>query len=169
VETLVFWALALLSIGGAAFVVFSRDMIRMVAGLGAFLLAVAGYFLLFDMPFLAGAQVFVYVGGVLVMMLFAIMAIRRDETGRPRLSGRYDILAFAVALVLFALMNGIPGVMDGLLSPLEPSLAAPAGDAVDMLGDTLLGSMLPHFELAGVLLLTALVAVLAVTGGRDEQ
>jgi NADH-quinone oxidoreductase subunit J len=161
--TLVFWGLAVVALVGAIAVVFSRDAIRMVAGLGAFLVAVAGYFLLYRMPFLAVAQVFVYVGGVLVMMIFALMAIRRDEAGRPRLDGRYDLSALVVSGGLFFLLNWS-------LSPTAPTdLPEAAADPVGELGSELLGRMLPHFELAGLLLLAALVAVIVVMGGSRER
>ena len=72
---------------------FSRDMLRMGLGLGAFLIAVAGMYLYFSMPFLAVAQVFVYVGGVLVLILFAIMLLHTRETGAadPRIQARHRL------------------------------------------------------------------------------
>jgi NADH-quinone oxidoreductase subunit J len=161
---IVFWALAVMAALGAAMVVFTRDMTRLVLALGVFLLAIAGLFLYYGMAFLAAAQVFVYVGGVLVVVLFAITALKRDATGRPTLSSRHDLSAFVIAVGLFIL----------LVITVGPS--APAIDQVYVgpdktadLADTLLGPMLPHFEVLGVTLLVALVAVLAVIGGRERE
>ena len=50
----------------------------MALGLGAFLLAVAGFFAYYGFGFLALAELFVYVGGVLVLVLFAIMLVHAD-------------------------------------------------------------------------------------------
>ncbi len=159
-----FWGLAAAAVAGAVVVVFARDMIRVLAGLGMFLFAVAGYFVLYRMTFLAAAQVFVYIGGVLVMMIFAIMAIRRDAGGRPSLKSRFDASAVVIAVGLFALLNWS-------LGPSAPSLdvLTAVDDPVGDLAETLLGPMLVHFEMLGVLLLTALVAVLAVVGGRRRS
>ena len=159
-----FWGLTGIAVLGAVAVVFARDMIRMIAGLGAFLLAVAGYFVLYRMTFLAAAQVFVYVGGVLVMMVFAIMTIRRDAEGRPRLRSRFDISAVVIAVGLFVLFNWSLGPSAPSLDMLK-SAEGPVGD----LAGELLGPMLVHFEMFGVLLLTALVAIIAIVGGRRES
>ena len=159
----VFWLLSAVAVLGALAVVLVREMIRMIAGLAAFLIAVAAMFLYFRMPFLAASQVFVYVGGVLVMMLFAVMIIRRDTEGRPKLTSRYDLVAFVLSV-------GVAWLIWWALSASAPSLEPIAGgDPVGDLGGALLGDMLVHFEFLGVMLLAALVAVLAIVGGRRES
>lgn len=156
-----FWLMAAFGIAGAVTVVFTRDVMRLVLGLGAFLLAVAGFFLLFGATFLAIAQVFLYVGGVLVLVLFAIMLLQRSEKGRPDLDNRHDIGSASVAVALFVL----------LVWTLKDSVPADlgwSGAGIEAVGDQLLGPLLPQFELAGALLLAALIAVLAVAGGEHE-
>jgi NADH-quinone oxidoreductase subunit J len=115
------------------------------------------------MPLLAAAQVFLYVGGVLVLFIFALMALRPGADGRGHLTRRFDLGAAAVSAGLFALLVAS-------LSSLAPSLGAgPAGrGTVAAVGDLLLGPLLPQFELAGLLLLAALVAALAIVG-REER
>lgn len=161
----VYYLLAGIALIGALIVVFTRDMMRMAVGLAVFLLAIAGFFLLYGMAFLAIAQVFVYVGGVLVLLLFAVMAIRRDADGRPELGGRYDLSALIVAVGLFFLM----------VRTLAPLTAAGTlresvvDHSVEDLADVLLSAMLPHFELLGALLLVALVASVAIVGARARR
>lgn len=157
--TVLYWALVALALVGASFVVFGRDVTRLALGLGAFLLAAAGLFALFGFGFLSLAEIFVYVGGVLVLVLFAIMLVHRAEPGKPSLTSRHEPAA-ALACV------GIFGFVVLALRPLAPRLAD-ASSAVDALGSVLLGKMLVHFELAGSLLLVALVAVVSVSGGDD--
>jgi NADH:ubiquinone oxidoreductase subunit 6 (subunit J) len=158
---ILFWALSAVAVLGAALVTFTRDVTRLVLGLGAFLLAVAGFFALYGFGFLALAQLFVYVGGVLVLVLFAIMLVHRSTPGSPALESRHDSLAAIACLGLF-------GFIVVALQPLtiQPGLqeATSPGD----LGAILLGDMLPHFELAGILLLAALVAVVAVSAGGER-
>jgi len=163
VTAALFWGLAAIALIGAYAVTFSREVMRMALGLGAFLLAVAGFFALFGFGFLALAEIFVYVGGVLVLLLFAIMLVHRATPGVPSLETRHDLLA-AVASV------GLGALVIALLRPLVPSsLAEIPGVAVvtDGLGDALLGRFLPQFELVGVLLLAALVAVVSIAGGDE--
>lgn len=156
---LTFWLLAAVSLAGACAVVWSRDALRLVLGLGAFLLGVAGFYLYYGMGLLAAAQLFVYVGGVLVLVLFALMLLARDASGRLLAPGRFDIGAAAVAAGLaFVLAWTLRGV-----SPL--TALAPAADT----GAALLGPMLPAFELLGGLLLAALVATLVIVGGGERK
>lgn len=152
-------AFAALALIGAVTVVLTRDVMRLALGFGAFLLAVAGLFALHGFGFLALAQIFIYVGGVLVLILFAIMLIHRGEDGTPALSSRHDPLA-AVASAGVALLAG------QLLTPYARALdGVEAHHALVDLSSALLGDWLPHFELAGLLLLAALVAVVSVSGG----
>jgi NADH-quinone oxidoreductase subunit J len=158
-STVTFVLLSTIMLAGGVGVVFVRGPLRLGLSLGAFLIAVAGIYLYFAMPFLAVAQLFVYVGGVLVLVLFAVMLLRRSETGEPVLESRHDVGSMFVAggvftLVVLAFWRTAPSLAD---------TAAPGG--LEAVGDVLLDTMLPHFEAAGVLLLAALIAVLAVTGG----
>jgi NADH:ubiquinone oxidoreductase subunit 6 (subunit J) len=155
------WALAAITVAGALVLMLSREVMRAMLGLGCFLLGLAGLYAYYAVPFLAVAQVFVYVGGVLVLFLFAIMALHRDERGRSLLERRFDIGAAAVAL-------GLPALVAVLLRPLWASMSAIpiAHVSADALGSTLLGPMLPQFEAAGIALLAALVAALAIGGGE---
>jgi NADH:ubiquinone oxidoreductase subunit 6 (subunit J) len=147
-------------LAGAIVVVFVRDVMRMGLGLGTFLVGAAGMYLYFGLGFLAVAQVFLYVGGVLVLVLFAVMLLQRREDGRIGLESRHDIGSMFVAGGVFALIV----LAFWRLRPDLSTSVEPAG--VEALADALLGPLLPHFEAAGVLLLAALIAVLAVTGGE---
>jgi NADH:ubiquinone oxidoreductase subunit 6 (subunit J) len=155
-----FILLAALALTGAAFVVLSRDALRLVVGLGTFLLAGAGFYAYYGMGFLAVAQVFVYVGGVLVLLLFALMLLGRDASGKLLAPVRLDAGAAVLALALFGLLSySLGGVR-----PQAVHGVAPAG-----VGAFLLGPMLPAFELLGALLLAALVAVLVIVGGGERS
>jgi NADH:ubiquinone oxidoreductase subunit 6 (subunit J) len=164
VSLVAFGVLAAITVAGALAVLLARETMRLIMGLGAFLLGVAGLYLYYAMPLLAVAQVFLYVGGVLVLFIFAIMALRRGPDGRGSLALTFDLGAAAVAGGLFALLVAS-------LYSLAPSLSeGPAArGTVEAVGTLLLGGLLPQFELAGGLLLVALVAALAVLGREGER
>lgn len=159
--TLLFWLLAAVAFTGAATVLLTSDVMRLALGLGAFLLAVAGFFALFGFGFLALAELFVYVGGVLVLVLFAIMLVHRSDEGAPALTSRHDALSAIACIGLF-------GFLVMMLRPVAPALGGAPATGPELLGAELLGRMLPQFELAGLLLLAALVAVVAISGGDRE-
>ncbi len=160
-QTVVLWLLGALAVAGAVTVVTTREVMRLALGLGVFLLALAGLFALFGFGFLAVAEVFVYVGGVLILLLFAIMLVHRATPGEPSLTSRHDPFA-AVACAALGILFVI------VVRPVFPAASGVATSSVDDMGALLLGDMLPHFELVGVLLLAALVAVISITGGEGE-
>jgi NADH-quinone oxidoreductase subunit J len=156
-----FWLLSAISIAGAAVAVFTREVMRLTLGLGVFLLSIAGWFLYFGHAFLAVAQVFVYVGGVLVLILFAIMLLHRSEEGMPELTSRHALDSAVVAagvsvLVITSLREYVTGQI-----PVT-------GGADAAIGTSLLGAYLPHFEAIAVLLLAALVAAVVIVGGEKR-
>ncbi len=158
-------AISALMLGGALGVVLVRDVMRLVVALGVFLLGVAGLYLYEGLALLATGQVFLYVGGVLVLLVFAVMVVHRTSGGRAAVSTRHDVGSLAIAVGV-SLMIGL-GLSDVGL-PLVPEAGSSASGGPDAAG-VLLGGRIVVFELAGALLLVALVAVLVIVGGRDER
>lgn len=157
-----FWGLSAVALVGALAVVFARDVMRMALGLGAFLIGVAGFFAYYGFGFLALAELFVYVGGVLVLVLFAMMFVHRTGSGAPLLESRMDTLAVvasaSVSVLLFT-----------MLRPLFGSISAGQGtQGVQSLSQSLLHRLLPQFEAVGLLLLVSLVAAVVIVGGDRE-
>jgi NADH:ubiquinone oxidoreductase subunit 6 (subunit J) len=157
-----YWLVALVTLAGAAVVLSARETMRIVIGLGAFLLGISGLYLYHGMALLAASQVFLYVGGVLVLFIFAIMALRRDPDGRSSIAVRFDLGAASVCAGLFVLL-----VVS--LGPLAPFAGPGGGFTLEQAGALLLGDYLVQFEVVGVLLLVALVAALSMTGGGEDR
>jgi NADH-quinone oxidoreductase subunit J len=159
ISSAIFYGLAAIAVVGAAVVVFARDVMRMALGLGAFMLALAGFFAYYGFGLLALAELFLYVGGVLVLFLFAIMLVHRGSGGAPSLESRFDPLSLiatvTVSLMLFIVLRPV-----GSLSHSAISGGTPA-----QISKLLLGPLLPQFEAIGALLLAALVGVVVVMGG----
>lgn len=78
-ETLAFLLFALVTVGAALGVVLVRDVWHSALLLGVALLSVAVHYVMLQAEFLAVMQVLVYVGGVLVLITFAVMFVRRDQ------------------------------------------------------------------------------------------
>ena len=136
-------------------------MLRLALGLGVLLMAVAGIFLLYQAVFPAVAEVFLYVGGVLVLLLFTLMLLRRDEAGAPQLSGRHRVPAAITSVAVFAVLVAGYWPMGGG----TPGKGVP----LEVLGTALLGVNLPVFEMLAALLLVALVAAVALTATRSPS
>jgi NADH-quinone oxidoreductase subunit J len=162
IDTILFGILAVAALAGAVTVLLTRDVMHVVLGLGTFLLSVAGFFMYYGATFLAIGEVFLYVGGVLVLMVIAIMTVHRTGDREMELDNRHSLGAAVVAIAMFALL------VYGLSGAVPDTMASVDGAGIEALGDTLLGGLLPHFEIIGGLLLAAMVAVLAITGGERE-
>lgn len=78
-ETLAFILFALVTVGASLGVVLVRDVWHSALLLGAALLSVAIHYVMLRAEFLAVMQVLVYVGGVLVLITFAVMLVRQDS------------------------------------------------------------------------------------------
>jgi len=159
--TLLWWGLAALTLAGAAVVLLTREMMRMIIGLGAFLLGIAGLYAWLGFGLLAVAELFVYVGGVLVLFLLAITAMGRDSDSRA-IARHFDIGAAVICA-------GLAVVLVLALQGLLPASAPVAGVTVENTADALLGVWLPQFEIAGVVLLAGLAAALAIVQGGDDE
>lgn len=159
--TLLWWGLAALTLVGATVVLLTREMMRMIIGLGAFLLGIAGLYAWLGFGLLAVAEVFVYVGGVLVLFLLAITAMGRDSDSRA-IARHFDIGAAVICA-------GLAVVLVLALQGLLPASAPVAGITVEETADALLGAWLPQFEIAGVVLLAGLAAALAIVQGGDDE
>lgn len=164
-ETIALLTVALLIALGAVGVLLARELMRLLIALGLFLLGVAGLYLYEGLALLATSQVFLYVGGVLVLLVFGVMVVHRSGGGRVSVTSRHDIGSAAIAVGV-AMMLGF-GLSD-LGLPLLPDAGSAAAGATASSG-ALLGARLPAFELAGALLLVALVAVVVIVGGRSDR
>jgi NADH-quinone oxidoreductase subunit J len=78
-ETIAFALFALVTVGASLGVVLVRDVWHSALLLGVALLSVAVHFVMLQAEFLAAVQVLVYVGGVLILITFAVMLLRQDD------------------------------------------------------------------------------------------
>lgn len=78
-ETLAFALFALVTLGAALGVVLVRDVWHSALFLGAALLSVAVHYVMLRAEFVAAMQILVYVGGVLILISFAVMLVRQEQ------------------------------------------------------------------------------------------
>jgi len=146
-----------MTIASAAVVALGRNILHSVFFLLVAFTGVAGLFVLLNADFLAAVQVIVYVGGILVLILFAVMMTRTVST--PEVSNEAVGLWRGVLLGATALGLLLWIIVGTTWFGGRPAGTPPADlTTVDGLGGSLLGSYLFPFEVASVVLLAALVA-----------
>src|SRR6266850_1017980 len=99
-ELVLFYIFAAIAVISAILVVTGRNVVHSAAFLGATLFAVAGIFLTLHAEFLAGVQVIVYVGGILVLFVFVIMLISVERAEHERQFNRQWTVALVTAAIL---------------------------------------------------------------------
>jgi NADH:ubiquinone oxidoreductase subunit 6 (subunit J) len=134
-------------------VLFTRNVIHAAYGLAGVLLSLAGVYVLLNAEFLAVVQIFMYAGGVVIILVFGIMLTNRDRNAPPRTGTVQLFMGVLLSVVLlFVLVKSIFSVQwNWVVQPV-------AGDQVRKFGELLLTDYLLAFELIGFLLLAALVA-----------
>ena len=154
--TIVFYALAVLTVGGAALVAFSRNILHSALALLGTLTGVAGLYLHLGADFLGISQLLIYVGGILVLLLFAVLLTTR--IGDIKASNKS--LGWPVALpVSLAVAAGLAALVLRVDWPLTEVVAAPT---TARLGHAFLREYLLPFELASLVLLMALVGAMVL-------
>src|SRR5437867_7747875 len=127
-ELVLFYIFAAIAVLSAILVITRRNVIHSAAFLGATLFAVAGIFLTLHAEFLAGVQVIVYVGGILVLFVFVIMLIAVERSVHERQYNRQWTIALVTAVILIAEI--IYGLTKGQESFALPAAVPPAAGAL---------------------------------------
>lgn len=152
---------------GAGTVAFAKNVVHCGFGLLAALASVAAMYAFLGADFLVAAQVVVYVGGILVLILFGVMMTHRIIPSSLREELVQPVAAALVALLLFGLsLLMIFGTHWDTLR--DPGLMVPTTRA---LGRAFLTDWLYPFEFASVLLLVAMIgaAMLTRESRPDEE
>ena len=152
----VFWFLAALAVGGAAGVALSRNILYTSLALLFSLLGVAGLYVYLSADFIAVAQVLIYIGGVLVLILFAVMLTNR--IGDVNISNAS--LGWAGGALLMAVVT--PLVLLVAIEVPWRVREAPLSATTAALGHALLQRWLLPFELASLILLATLIGAIVI-------
>jgi NADH-quinone oxidoreductase subunit J len=158
IETVLLWLFAGTALAAAALMLVLRHPMRVALALAAAMLALAGVYALLGVHAIAIFQVLIYVGAVMVFMVYAIMLLDvRDRSFVRRFSwlvvpGTVAALAF-LAILAHALWQGLPQ---------STAPAAGAMFGIQRFSIEFLNEYWLHFELVSVLLVAAVVGALAV-------
>ncbi len=132
---LTFIVLASVTIIGSVLALQAKELIYGAIALAISFIGVAGFFVFLDAPYLAMLQIAVYVGAVVVLILFTIMLVRREQTGEMK--ERPEEGEGSVGLWLAGLLAlSISGVA-ALAGPYLPSTESAGTLPVSDLGPTL--------------------------------
>jgi len=165
---ILFYLLGFIALGSAIFVAASKNLVRSIFMFFITLFALAGLYPLALADFVAVTQIVVYVGGILVLILFAFMLSGREslsalqEQGKSFMSANKIVSFILAALSFVALVEMIVKISPDNLVWIKKAAAdrmviQPNANMTDNIGINLMTRYLLPFEVVSVLLLMALV------------
>ena len=163
-QQIVFWVLAALIGFSALRVVTARNVIHAALYLVGTLMGAAGLYILLVAEFVAWVQVLVYVGAIVVLMLFGLM-LTRAPIGKGNFDNDQRPLAALCAAAVFGVTSWI------LVDTFEGKtidLTGKGRATVETIGDLIFSKYVLPFEVVSVLLLAALVGAVVIAR-RDPQ
>lgn len=151
IYSIIFYVFVLMVVGSAIIVAFSRYIMHSAFALLLTFFGVAGLYVFLAADFLAALQVLIYVGGILVLILFAVMLTHKisnvqlsNPVTKPWIAGP---IALVILLGLIWIIIKTPWSVKPLL--IEPTTVE--------IGKAIMGTYLLPFEAASVVLLVALI------------
>jgi NADH-quinone oxidoreductase subunit J len=161
-EAVVFWLFAIVTVGSAAVVVLSRTLIYSAFALLFTFFGVAGLYVLLGADFLAAVQLLVYVGGILVLLLFGVMLTHKIYDLDLKSETTQFLPGAIVAVGLFIILAATALRTQWATTPRTP---APTTNEI---GRLFMGQYLLPFEAASILLLVALVGAAMIVRRRRD-
>jgi formate hydrogenlyase subunit 6/NADH:ubiquinone oxidoreductase subunit I/NADH:ubiquinone oxidoreductase subunit 6 (subunit J) len=142
---------------GAAAVALSRNIFWSAMGLLASLVGVGGMYVLLSADFVAITQLLIYIGGVLVLIIFAIMLTSQIQDINVSNRSVGLVGGYALFFVVSLLLSFV-----ALWAPWRLTSKEPIANPTTALGDGLLGTWLLPFEIASVVLVATLVGAIVI-------
>jgi NADH-quinone oxidoreductase subunit J len=156
-QNLVFAILAVVMVSAAFRLVTTQNVVRAALFLAIVLAGAAALYILLAAEFVAWVQVLVYIGAVVVLLLFGVMLTRAPIGRETDLDNDQRWLAALVALFLVAALSAV--LIDAFAGDKVNAVTVQRTAAVS---DSIFGPYVVPFEVSSVLLLAALVGAVAL-------
>jgi NADH-quinone oxidoreductase subunit J len=158
-----FYFFAVMTVGSAVVVVFSKNLIHSAFALLFTFFGVAGLYAFLGADFIAAAQMVIYVGGILVLLIFGVMLTHKIS----EMKLKSETFQFWPGLILVGIVfAGLVLVMlrttwnSPAAQPLKPTTAA--------IGELFMKEYILPFEIASIFLLIALIGAAMIVRRRSQ-
>ncbi|MDP4290893.1 MAG: NADH-quinone oxidoreductase subunit J [Bacteroidota bacterium] len=167
-SAVIFYVLSALIVTFGALTVFTKRIFRAAIFLLLALIGIAGVYILMEMQFVAALQVVVYVGGIVVLIIFSIfLTSSGNDKATPRKWGRVlsAALLSAAGLIFSIGMITTHAFTPAGIAPLDPSVR---NIGLQLINYKNFGYVFP-FEVVSILLLAALVGSIVIAMKSKNQ
>src|SRR5215469_8219552 len=159
-----FYLLAGLAIASGVLVITRKNPVHSALALILTLLSQAGLYLMLYAPFVAGVQIILYVGGIMVLFLFVIVLVNIERSEKEKQFDQQWIAGVAAALALGGLFVEIYVKGHSLFqAPMKTVLET---QNTQRIGEMLYSSYMFPFEIASLLLLVAIIGAVVMAKKR---
>jgi NADH-quinone oxidoreductase subunit J len=162
--TFFFYFLSGLAVLGGILVVTRKNPIHSALALILTLLALAGLYLMLYAPFVAGVQIILYAGGIMVLFLFVIMLVNIDRSIKEEQFNKQWVAGIIAAVALFGLFLAIFLKAKTAFSSGVAQL--PEDSNTQQIGQLLYTNYMFAFEIASLLLLVAIIGAVVMAKKR---
>lgn len=162
-----FYGLAAAAIISGLLVITRRNAVHSALALIVTLLSVSGLYLMLYAPFVAGVQIIVYAGGIMVLFLFVIMLVNIERSSKERQFNRIWPVGLVASCALLALFLGAFSKGKALLP--DHMVQLPEATNTQQVAAMLygeagkMGQYTFTFEIASLLLLVAILGAVIMT------
>ena len=164
IEDLLLYAFAIAAVLGGVMMIVVRQPMRVAMALIYSMVALGGVYGLLRVDVIAVFQIMIYVGAVMVFMVYAIMLLDVRDTSYIR---RYSALLWPGLVAATLLAAVLLWAAQRTVAPTAP--AGAAGFGVQSFSVTFLSEYWLYFELTSVLLVVAVLAAVAVVKARSRR
>ena len=163
--TFFFYFLSIIAVASAIAVITRKNAVHAALSLIVTLVSLAGLYLMLYAPFVAGVQIVLYAGGIMVLFLFVIMLVNLDQNIREIQFNKQWMVGLIAALSLGGLLLFV--IRQGRsIFPITLSATLPEGQNTQQIGLALYGQYMLPFEIASLLLLVAIVGAVVMAKKR---
>lgn len=166
-ENVVFYALCTLVVGSALFILFTKNVMYAAIALLLTFTGVAGIYIFAMADVVAVTQLMVYVGGVLILLIFGVMFTAKLRGEKILTTHQYAGVGGVLGITLFILLAFlIINVNFEELNWIAKSNPVPSKSSLEKVGVQLMTNQALALEVVGILLLLALIGTALIAGRK---
>lgn len=162
--TFFFYFLSALTVASGVLVITGKNPVHSALALIVSLLGQAALYLMLYAPFVAGVQIILYAGGIMVLFLFVIMLVNIEKSQKEEQFNKQWIVGLAAAVALGALFVFVY-VKGRALFP-DRAIHMPEQSNTQQIAILLYGNYMLAFEIASLLLLVAVIGAVVMAKKR---
>lgn len=160
-KEIIFYLLSVLTLGCGLLAVTARKIFRAAIYLLFSLVGIAGIYFWLEYEFIAAVQIIVYVGGIVVLIIFSIFLTQQSGSELPKASAGRKIFAGLASIFGFAFAMSLLNQYSFKSTTGETVIPSVENIGMQMLGVDEHGYALP-FEVVSILLLAAMVGCIVI-------